>query len=307
MTKRLLPLILVFVSSCALAQDDGAARVIAERGDVRLTFGNFDALVAKLPNEERPALVANENRMRQMIDSELLQMQLANRGRSLGLDQDDLTKRVMQRAADAALAELTLAKMVEQAMNINLEQLAKENYLANQEAYMSSLYSKAQHVLVSLDGRSDAEAAARAAMVMAKAKAGEPFAALVQEYSDDSGKALNNGIVEMSEANQYGDYQTAAEALEKVGAVSDVTRDASGYYVIKLLERKAPAPKPFESIKDELIAQLNTEFRDKTKARIFSDFRAANPQTDEAAVQDLKKRYGELPAIPALTAPSEQQ
>ncbi len=100
----------------------------------------------------------------------------------------------------------------------------------------------AQHVLVAYKGakgapksvtRSKADAKKRAEEVVAKAKGGSDFTALVAEYSDDAGSKTRMGSVgKFTRDKMVKPFSDAAFALS-VDEISDVVESDFGFHVIK--------------------------------------------------------------------------
>ncbi len=113
---------------------------------------------------------------------------------------------------------------------------------------------KASHILVNFnnpEGKVDtAYARARIDTVMQKIKAGEDFAKLAEEYSDDTGTKKKGGdLGYFGRRQMVKEFDEAAFNL-KPGEISDIIRTNFGYHIIKLTDQK-PYPS-FDEDKEEL-------------------------------------------------------
>lgn len=125
---------------------------------------------------------------------------------------------------------------------------------------------KASHILISTldkDGKplSEAkkkEAKKKAEEVLKKAKAGEDFAALAKEYSDDPGSAANGGdLGYFGKGVMVKPFEEAAFSL-KPGEISGIVESDYGYHIIKVFD-KVDEQQPLSEVKDTIKTTLLNE------------------------------------------------
>ncbi len=93
--------------------------------------------------------------------------------------------------------------------------------------------------------------------VLQKVKAGEDFAKLAEEYSEDPGSAANGGdLGYFGTGVMTKPFEDAAYSL-KVGEISDLVKSEFGYHIIKLTDKKEV--KPFDEMKNDIRKQLIQE------------------------------------------------
>ena len=132
--------------------------------------------------------------------------------------------------------------------------------------YITNNYVKAQHILFltqdqttgeSFDAATLEEKRAKAEATLEKINAGEDFAALMNELSEDTGLANYPDGYEFTKGEMVPQFEEAAFGLE-VNAVSGIVETSYGYHIIKRL--------PFE-VTEEKIAQ----YSENAKAAVQSE------------------------------------
>ncbi|EPC02274.1 hypothetical protein L861_16325 [Litchfieldella anticariensis FP35 = DSM 16096] len=98
---------------------------------------------------------------------------------------------------------------------------------------------RARHILIETNpNRDEQQAEALASQIRQRLLNGENFAALAQEFSDDSGSALNGGELGwVSPGQTVPSFEEAMNALE-VGEISQPVRSRFGYHIIVVDERR---------------------------------------------------------------------
>lgn len=118
-----------------------------------------------------------------------------------------------------------------------------------------------RHILLLTQGKTEAEKAearTRIEGLLARAKAGEDFAGLAKEFSEDTGSKDNGGLYEdFGRGIMVKPFEDAAFSVP-VGEISDVVETAYGYHILKVVDRKQE-DRPFEEVRGELESRLTEE------------------------------------------------
>lgn len=149
--------------------------------------------------------------------------------------------------------DLGIGKLVDSELAAEIEVTAEEKqafYEENSEQMKESEQVRLSHILVGADQNATPEEREQARKktegIRARVMAGEDFAALARENSDDPGSKANGGELPwISRGDTVPPFEAAAFALSP-GEVSAVVETQYGYHVIKLAERKEGGIVPFE-------------------------------------------------------------
>lgn len=132
---------------------------------------------------------------------------------------------------------------------------------------------KASHILIStvdengkeLSPEKKKEAKKEAEEIYKKAKAGEDFATLAKEYSQDEYSAVNGGDLDFFERGQMvPEFEAAAFGLKK-GEISEIVESQYGYHIIKVTD-KVYKEDTFDEAKSDIKKELlNEKYVEKVK------------------------------------------
>jgi len=104
-----------------------------------------------------------------------------------------------------------------------------------------------------------AAAQKKAEELLARAKAGEDFAALATASSEDPGSATKGGDLGLFPRGRMAPpFETAAFALQP-GALSDVVETPYGFHIIKVEEHRAGGVRPLDSVRDAIVDTIKKE------------------------------------------------
>ncbi|MFM5880357.1 peptidylprolyl isomerase [Aeromonas sanarellii] len=191
----------------------------------------------------------------EVSDAEIEQFYKANSGRFM----NDEKVKVDYLLLDAA----NLGK------NIKVtEQDAQDYYDQHQDLFQRAERRQVAHILIPF-GKDEKAAEQKAEAVLAKAKAGDDFAALAKAESSDTFSAKKGGELDWFEKGVMDPaFEQAAFALAKAGDLSAVVKSPFGFHIIKLLAVEPAKTKPFADVKSDTIARLQS---DKAKEQFFAE------------------------------------
>jgi parvulin-like peptidyl-prolyl isomerase len=111
--------------------------------------------------------------------------------------------------------------------------------------------------------------------ILEKARAGEDFAQLAAEYSDDSSRLHGGDVGFFRRGQMVSPFEAAAFALQQPGDISDIVETNYGLHIIRLEERKPAHLVPLDEIREKLRAHISEEKVAKAeteeKARLRAD------------------------------------
>lgn len=200
---------------------------------------------------------------------------IAEQAKQRGMDQDgDLLAR-LRLVEDKLLFEAFIAQVEAQEIKEDkLLRLAQEQYRVFPERYRTPEEVRVRHILIKGCECAPESGREKAESILARLKAGEPFADLAIAESADSGTAYKGGDLGFfARGKMVKPFEEAAFALKEPGDLSALVETQFGYHIILLEERKQPVPKPFLEVKEELIEQIRKELQAKIREDIIRPVR----------------------------------
>jgi peptidyl-prolyl cis-trans isomerase C len=259
--------------------------VVITIGDHKITAAQFLDLVKALPAQYQDTARGAGKRdfARNLVELQVL----ADQAVKLGLDQKPDTKLQL---------EFQKNNMLAQAMFLNLQQTItisdaeiQAYYDAHKEDYETVT---ARHILIRVKGApmpappgkpelSDDEAKAKAEAIRKRIVAGEDFAKVAKEESDDSSGDKGGDLGEFKRHSMVPPFETAAFAL-KPGDISEPVQTPFGYHIIQV---QTHTTKSLADVKPEILAKLKpdaarkavADLTDKTKFNLNDDFFGPEP------------------------------
>lgn len=255
----------------AVAQNPQLAAVMAS-GDQADAFRTnlLDQLIATelLYQEGKKLKIKN---MKELVDAQ--QQELKNRFPNAGdfetaLKEQNLTETLLRERIEKGIR---IQKLIDENVKDGItvpDQEIKSFYEENKDKFVEQESVKASHILIRVEKESD-EAAGQDALkkteaLLKRARAGEDFAALAKENSEDPSAAQNSGdLGYFSKEQMVPEFSEAAFAL-KVGDISNVVKTPYGYHIIKCEDKKPQRQVPFDEVRED-IAQYKQDMAFQTR------------------------------------------
>ncbi|MDT8438150.1 MAG: SurA N-terminal domain-containing protein [Wenzhouxiangellaceae bacterium] len=171
------------------------------------------------------------------------------------------------------------------------EDQLRERYEAVKSRFMTPERRRAAHILFAIGPDQDAEQAReQAEQAAARLAAGESFAALAEELSDDPVSAANGGDLGWIEPDvMMPEFEQALYELDETAVSAPVQTDF-GWHLIQLTELEAPRGQSFEEARDEIAAEVREERADDLYVELSDrlvDMVYADPTGLAAIAEDL--------------------
>jgi len=248
-------------------------------GNVRVEAADFEGSMLRVPADKRAGFRISYDRVVAVVDNVYIARSLAQKARDAGLDADPAVQARLRQVQDAFLADLYSQQLEKQdtVSPAALEARARDVYAADKEKFMTEEEAHVQQILVGVSCRSRPEARTRIQAAYEEAKSGKDFLELATKYSDTGEKVPKGGDIGTGPVKRL--VQPVREALAKLkpGEISEPVESPFGYHVLKLVERKPAQLKPFDTVKQDLMAAE----KDKLQRKRIEDavFAARNSKT----------------------------
>jgi len=135
----------------------------------------------------------------------------------------------------------------------------ERHYKENQERYSNPEQVRASHILFKTEGKDEAEVRKQAEAVLKRVKAGEDFAKLANEFTEEEvGKTRGGDLDFFGRGAMAKEFEDAAFGL-KPGETSGIVNTSFGLHIIKTTDRKAASTRPLDEVKSQIEDQVKSE------------------------------------------------
>jgi peptidyl-prolyl cis-trans isomerase C len=291
------------ISRCVLAAD--ADPVLAENATETIRLSEFELELERVPPDSRDAFVASRPRVGELLNQMLLRKTLASQAKAARLDEDPANAARLRADSQRVLAQIKLVALEKAAAAEFDEKLAlhqaraREIYLVDREKFRVPEEISASHILFDAKKRSNEEAQKLAERARSRVVAGEDFSAVAREVSEDPTVSKNGGALGWFKREAMDPrFAQAAFALKQTGAISEPVQSQFGWHVIRLDGRKEASIPPFESVRDQIVADLRARHIGQARDAVMEKIRSDPKTTLNESVLDqivAKARAGAQP------------
>jgi peptidyl-prolyl cis-trans isomerase SurA len=235
--------------------------------DDKLLVQQATELKLSVSSEEIDRAIEQLKREYKLTDAQL-QEELHKTGQSIASYRQNTRKEILKyRVINIAVGS-----------KVNPSDADVESYYERHMKTGSNIQVKVSHIFISIPENADAakvlEREDYAKKILARARAGEEFAALAKELSEDQVTRKDGG-----DLGYFGKEMGLPKPVEelvfsmKVGELGGPVRGNQGFHVIKLMDRRAKDVKPLAEVKDELRMQIRQKEMERQTKIYLDDLR----------------------------------
>lgn len=236
-----------------------------------------------------PKLKTDSDRLADFVLDRHSTRMLVKQAENEGLAATQGVRFKLQNAYEKVLLEAYFETKVAEEMpsEEKLRALARQEYQANAERYVSPERRRVAHIYIRHNTDDDA-AFRKIHKIYDELEQGGDFAELAKEYSDDEASAKRNGAIEGEFAKGGPLVRTFEDALFGLaqGEYSRPVETKFGWHIVKNLEIIPGGVEPYESVAADLLQKERSAARSRLAEKLRS---SAYPKLDEVNFDVLKE------------------
>jgi peptidyl-prolyl cis-trans isomerase C len=257
------------------ARDD---LVLAKVGDKELKFADLNKMIKMMPPSYQ-SMFSNIDQMKKLLDVQINSILFSQEARRLKLDQKPEVKQNIDEIVNRILMQALIEDKVNKDVTATDKEI-EEYYKNNQDEFKVPEKVKVSHILIKVGPKATEKVKEakkkKAEEILAKAKAGEDFAELAKQYSEDKRTNKKGGDVGFFAKGSKGpEFEKAVFSLKK-NEISDLVLTKKGYHIIKLLDKKEGRKKTLEEAKASIKNKVKQQKRTESYENLLNDLKEKN-------------------------------
>ncbi|MDT8321994.1 MAG: peptidylprolyl isomerase [Xanthomonadales bacterium] len=269
-----------------------ASPLLATRADAQITQAELDARMQSIPEDDRAAVLADPERIGQLVQDMLATEQVAREAIARGALDQHTVQAEIYRVISVRLADIQRTYVMENAELDDYTTQARELYVVNKHRYMAPPAISFTHLLIR--DADDGSAEARVRELKARVDAGASLQELAAEFSEDPSVKTNQGYFDRSPVDRLDPAFREGTAEIEPGETG-LVQSAYGWHLVRIDERIPARPQPFEEVADKLVEQARTAHLTRVWERYLRRVHAPELDIAPGAVASILERYGVRP------------
>ncbi len=143
-------------------------------------------------------------------------------------------------------------------------------YRDNMSTFTTPEQVRASHILFKTEGKDEAAVEKAARAVLARVGAGEDFAALAKQFSEDSSAERGGDLDFFAREGMVAEFSNAAFGQD-VGEVTDLVKSQFGFHIIKTTDKRPGAVRSLAEVRPQIEDQIKFEKAQQEAQRIADE------------------------------------
>jgi len=268
-------------------------------GGQTLTADDFIGEMARRPGDFA-STAQKETLLEEMVSFELVYAAALRAGY-------DKNPAILERLKGLMVNRFRQDNLEPRLVKIAVSETEIENYYRHHQAdFHTSEMVRAAVIQISVSprasGEKKAQLAGRAEAARAEALKLDPdtrsFGSVAVRYSDHQPTRYRGGDTgwlqpDRGDARWPAEVMAALLSLHEPGKVSPVITVSTGYYLVKLMERKESAPRPLEALRDRIRHQLLVRKKAEVAREFYEELKATVPvRVNRAGLEAIEHSKG---------------
>lgn len=254
------------------------ALVIAKVGDKEIKFAELNKMIKMMPPSYQ-SMFSNVNQLKKLLDVQVTSILFSQEAKRLKIDQKPNVKQNIDEIVNRILMQALIEEEVYKNITVTDKEI-EEYYKNNPDAFKIPEKVKVSHILIKVDTEATEEVKKEkkktAEEILAKAKAGEDFSELAEQYSEDKKTGKRGGVMAFfAKGSKDPEFEEAAFNLKK-DKISDLILTKKGYHIIKLLDKKEAKKKTLEKATTDIRNKVKQKKRKEGYEKLMADLKEKN-------------------------------
>lgn len=224
--------------------------------------------VERLPKPKQDEFFSDPLRVEKAIATIIRTKTFAAEARSRKLDETAEYKSKLKAEQEKLLSRMLLNAAAAEVKVPDLTSRARELYVANPDQHTEPEKARASHIMINLRGRSMEDAMQKMTEIRKEVLADpKRFGEIAAEKSEDETARQNKGDMGLLPRGKLTpEVEAAIFGMKLPGEISDIIRGPFGLHVVQIHEIVPKRLKPFEEVKEELLARAERAY---TEAELY--------------------------------------